>query len=401
MIKAVLLDLDNTLLNNPPMAFVDAYLQALIRHLHQAYRHITPRQWHEAMQQAIHALLTNRDPATTNWQVFVDDFITQTNLDPNDLQHQLAAFYQQRYPALQRMTSSIPAAAKLVDWLLEHQYAVAIATNPMFPKEAIEQRLRWAGLDLSRLWFVSTMENTHFTKPQPHYFEEVLTRIGFETDEALMIGDDMGLDIIPAHDAGLNTYWITTHAPPPGQLQPDGYGTLEDLFLLITHEQWLETLQPQPLSSAQIMPRMLGNVGALMGIVTEVPAHFWHQRPDPNEWSPLEIVLHLYQSERNVQRVRLQRILEEDNPFLVAPHPPPLPGHQNLDGMDGIEQALLFAQERASTLKLLERLSDKEWMRPARHSVFGPTSLLEMAAFTTRHDRLHINQLCQTVGKCE
>jgi hypothetical protein len=26
---------------------------------------------------------------------------------------------------------------------------------------------------------------------------------------------------------------------------------------------------------------------------------------------------------------------------------------------------------------------------------------LEMAHFTAQHDRLHLNQICQTLGKCE
>jgi hypothetical protein len=59
-----------------------------------------------------------------------------------------------------------------------------------------------------------------------------------------------------------------------------------------------------------------------------------------------------------------------------------------------------FATEREQTIALLTGLTDAQWGRPARHSVFGPTTLLEMAAFTARHDRLHINQLCQTLGKC-
>jgi hypothetical protein len=138
-----------------------------------------------------------------------------------------------------------------------------------------------------------------------------------------------------------------------------------------------------------------------MGMVHEMPPHYWRQRPDPNEWSPMEIVVHLRDSEGRVQRPRLERILQENNPFLIAPQPPPRPGAQALEDLDGVAVAREFAAERARTLDFLSQLSADDWNRPARHSVFGPTNLLEMAAFTARHDRLHINQLCQTIGKCE
>ncbi len=399
MIKVVLFDLDDTLLGNPTNAFVKAYLRQLIDYLHQVYAHLPETEIRHALAYSIQALTTNLDPTKSNQQVFWEDFTSRLEIDPDDLHHYVSVFYAQHYPALKTLTTLRPAAATLVEWLLNNEYAVAIATNPLFPADAINQRLAWAGVDASQVWFVSTMENTHFTKPQPHYFEEILTRIGFEADEALMVGNDWELDIAPAHKVGLNTFWIT--ASPDESRLSDGQGSLDDLLQRITTSQWLDTLQPRPLSSAQIAPRMLGNVAALLGMVDEFPNEFWTQRPDPNEWSPLEIVVHLYNSERNVQRTRLQRILDEDNPFLVAPPTPPDPGTLNLDGIDGLVYAHLFAAERIKTLQLLDNLSDNDWTRPARHSVFGPTSLLEMAAFTTRHDRLHINQLCQTVGKCE
>jgi hypothetical protein len=220
-----------------------------------------------------------------------------------------------------------------------------------------------------------------------------------------MIGDSWKNDMLPAAKAGLNTFWIRDETSDDGNfdndLNPNGQGTLGDFFRLITTEGWLETLQPRPLQQYQITPRMMGNIAALKGLVEEIEPHFWTQRPDPNEWSPIEVVVHLRDSERHVQRPRLERILNEANPFLATPQTPPQPGTQNLDHEDGLAVMLEFAEERRKTLAFLNNLNDEDWVRPARHSVFGPTNLLEMAAFTARHDRLHINQFCQTVGNCQ
>nr|MCU0514203.1 DinB family protein [Anaerolineae bacterium] len=102
--------------------------------------------------------------------------------------------------------------------------------------------------------------------------------------------------------------------------------------------------------------------------------------------------------ESTQQRPRLERILREDDPFLIAPRPPgpDIP----VCAEDGHRIAAEFVQERARTMAFVHTLTAAEWQRPARHSIFGRTTLLEMAHFTAQHDRLHLNQLCQTIGRC-
>ncbi|HML24865.1 MAG TPA: DinB family protein, partial [Aggregatilinea sp.] len=81
------------------------------------------------------------------------------------------------------------------------------------------------------------------------------------------------------------------------------------------------------------------------------------------------------------------------------PNPPPGPATRTCPP-NGWPVALAFAAERQITLDFLAALPADAWDRPARHSIFGPTTLLEMANFTAQHDRLHLTQLCQTVQKC-
>jgi hypothetical protein len=66
-----------------------------------------------------------------------------------------------------------------------------------------------------------------------------------------------------------------------------------------------------------------------------------------------------------------------------------------------MDVAYQFAQERENTLTLLASLTEDDWRRPATHSIFSNTTLLEMAHFTARHDRMHITQICQTLGRCD
>ncbi|MBC7814377.1 MAG: DinB family protein, partial [Burkholderiales bacterium] len=234
-------------------------------------------------------------------------------------------------------------------------------------------------------------------KPDPAYYAEIVARIGIEPDEALMVGDGIENDIIAASTAGLHTYYVTAESAPD-DLPADAAGTLDNLRRLI-YEDWLDTLSTHPPTPAMIAPELRGNVGTLFGMLTDVQPHFWEMRPDPAEWSILQIICHLLESESAVQRPRLQRILNEDNPFLAAP-PPPMPDVTYVEGI-GYEIAEQFAAERLQTLTLLQQIEPEQWLRPARHSIFGPTTLLEMAHFTAQHDRLHLNQLCQTIGRCK
>jgi hypothetical protein len=261
--------------------------------------------------------------------------------------------------------------------------------------------VRWAGFDpdQTRFKLITTLENMHFAKPTPHYYEEVLARIGVESEDAIMVGDDYKNDIAPAAVAGLATWWLSETPNPDLPVQPDGRGTLRD-FLDAVNDGWLQTLPPHPRTAEQVFPRMLGNLAALDGLAREIDPLSWNVRPIPNEWTPLEILLHLQDSEINVQRPRLERILNEENPFL-PPSPEPLrPGEWDVTGKNAAEVLAGFRAERLKTLDILRDLTPEQWKRPARHSIFGPTNVLEMAHFTARHDRLHINQLCETVGAC-
>lgn len=402
MIKAVLLDLDDTLLVNSPDRFTEAYLGALASYL-EAEHGIESIA--ASLLAATWATIQANDPLTTNAETFFAAFEPHLSVDRAAFDVAVAAFYAGVYPGLRRITQQKAAARPLVEWLLAQGYSVVVATNPFFPREAVEQRLAWAGLPVRDVPFalVTHLENMHYTKPHPTYYEEILARIGVQADEAVMVGDDWANDIEPAHAAGLNTFWITPDAsrqlPEGSTFEPDGSGTLDDFACLVQEQHWLDTLSSLPLLPSFLVPRFNGNLAALMGIAREVPADVWQMRPDSGEWSPIEVVCHLAESEGEVQRPRLQRIIDEDNPFLSQPKTPPAPAAR-VCPQDVWLVAMTFARERRRTVELLTSVKGDTWQRPARHYIFGPTTLLEMADFTAQHDRLHLVQLCHTIAQC-
>jgi FMN phosphatase YigB (HAD superfamily) len=120
----------------------------------------------------------------------------------------------------------------VVQRLLGEGYTVAIATNPLFPATAIQQRLNWAGVADFPYARVTTMENSHFSKPDLRYYQEILSAVGSKLESTWMVGDDPTQDIGPAHELGLKTWWITEENEMMGRTMPpcDRRGSLADFL---------------------------------------------------------------------------------------------------------------------------------------------------------------------------
>lgn len=385
MIKAVLLDLDNTLLRNPDRQWVAAFHQQWRRYFAERYG---LRQASSALRNAIGRLNPELATYRANADTILDALAIELPLAKAELRAAVAGFYAGDYRRLKATTAPIALAADLVESLLEQNLLVAIATNPLFPESATVERIGWAGLSAyqSEFAFVTHSENMRFAKPSAAYFAETVARVGVEPDETLLVGDSAQNDIAPARAIGIHTWQVS---------EEDELGAI---YRHIQEPGWRLTYLPRQLQPSMILPQFIGNIAALHGLLAEVKPHQWLQRPDPHEWSILQIICHLWQSEAPVHRARLQAILERDDPFIAVP-PPPGPDIPPCHD-DGYEALHCFQREREETIRLLSALTPTQWDRTARHSIFGLTTLLEMAHFTAQHDRLHITQLCQTLGKC-
>ncbi|MCY3833234.1 MAG: HAD-IA family hydrolase [Chloroflexi bacterium] len=385
MIKAVLLDLDNTLLHNPDPQWVAVFREQWDRYFAKRYG---IQDASAALRAAIRCLNSEPPSYRTNATVMLDALCSEMPLSRDDLSGAIADFYREDYGRLSATTSPVAGAAELVAALLNQNLLVAIATNPLFPASATEARISWAGLGeyLTEFAFITHSENMRFAKPSRAYYAEAVARVGVEPDETLIVGDSLENDIMPADAIGIHTWQVNGD---------DRLGAIRDR---IRKSDWRQDYLSRQLESAMILPQYRGNIAALYGLLAEVKPQHWRQRPDPQEWSIMQILCHLWRAEVEVHFQRLETILRLDDPFVAAPAPPGPdipPCHE-----DGYQVMRCFQQARENTIALLSGLTPDQWSRPARHSIFGLTNLLEMAHFTAQHDRLHITQLCQTLGKC-
>ena len=390
--RAILFDLDDTLLGNEMGSFLPAYFGALT----QSFPETPPQQFTEALMKGTRAMIANTNPTRSLITVFTEKFYPLLNAKAEEWEPRFAAFYRKQFPQLRGVTRPRPAARPLLKWASAAGYEVVIATSPLFPRAAIEERLRWAGLEDVPFARLTSYETSHFSKPHPEYLAEILAHLGRRPEEALMIGNDWEQDIAPAAALGMASYWIAPPGsePPNAALHPFGIGTLE-MF-----GEWARstlpglTLPPPPASALPFL--LTGNLATAHGMLETAAAADWKKRPAPDEWSLTEIVCHLRDVEREVNGPRLRAVLDSDNPFISGVDSDPWAQTRAYQSQSGPEALKAFTAARAEVVAQLAALAPEAWNRPARHALFGPTHTAEIVGWVLDHDRIHFSQLRET-----
>lgn len=225
--QAVLFDLDGTLLDIDLTSFLGRYFDALA----QTLENMVPSEGVEAAMSAMGeatSAMMRPHPGQTNEDVFYDEFEALAGLDLRDHSDVFERFYEERFPALGKDYGPRLGAIESIEAARECGLKVAIATNPIFPRRAIEHRLGWAGLRATDMDLVTSFEIMYACKPLTAYFKQTAEMLDVDPSQCLMVGDDPALDM-PAADIGMSTYFVGA-----GSLTSPTYeGALEDLPALL------------------------------------------------------------------------------------------------------------------------------------------------------------------------
>jgi len=237
-LTGLLFDLDGTLLDVRMPLFLESYFPLLAGRFGAGDN--LPR-FRKALFGSVRMMMNNRDGSRTLSRIFLESFSPKVGMSQEEVIRVFREFHREGIDSLRPLTRAVRQAKPLLDRALELGYDIALATNPVFFREAIDVRLRWAGLKDVPFPFVSSAENMHFCKPHPEYFTEVLKGIGREPAECMMIGDNPHMDM-PAGEAGLATWFVPSAERSTSPADADYAGSLEDLGA------WLERpTAPTPL----------------------------------------------------------------------------------------------------------------------------------------------------------
>ena len=398
MNPTLLLDLDDTLLVNNIDAFLPRYLSAFSKAV-SAY--IKPELFVKQLLTGTRAMVANLRPDCQLIEVFNDAFFQLSGLSPAEFQPIADQFYAEVFPTLRDLTTPKPEAIRLVEQAFADNCRVVIATNPLFPMTAIEQRLEWAGLSVENYPFelVTSFESFHFAKPEPSYFAEILARIGWPDGPVVVVGDDLERDIYAAGQLGLSTFWIASNGDLPPDISKDqaALGELGDFW------PWFERMHPKEMTPDYRLPSAMiailrATPAALDSMCRGLMASQCAVRPQPDEWCLSEIFCHWRDVDLEVNLPRIRKVLSEMNPFLPGENTDLWAEERDYRSQDGLKALQQFISARIKLLDVLSVLEPDEWQRPCRHAIFGPTQLSELVGIAAAHDRLHIRQFKETLA---
>ncbi len=205
MLKAVLFDLDGTLLPMDQDEFTKTYFPHLTKKL--APYGFEPSDLIDALWKGTGLMVAN-DGSRTNEEVFWNYFTDRYGKDSAKYRDVFLDFYGHEFSEARKVCSVEPLAKPTVERLKDAGVRLILATNPIFPKVATELRITWAGLDPSDFELVTTYENSCYSKPNPEYYRDILKRCGLKAEDCLMVGNDVGEDMVAAK-LGMRTFLST------------------------------------------------------------------------------------------------------------------------------------------------------------------------------------------------
>ena len=203
--KAVLFDLDGTLLPMDQEVFVKDYLKRMAAFL--APHGYDPERFVKALWAGIGAMMKN-DGKAKNEDVFWRVFNQVLERDARRDSALFDEFYRGEFQKSRESCGFQPAAAPAVREIRAMGYRVILATNPLFPAIATQSRIRWAGLEPEDFELITTYENARFCKPNPEYYREILGKLNLDASDCLMVGNDVTEDMI-TEKLGMRVFLLT------------------------------------------------------------------------------------------------------------------------------------------------------------------------------------------------
>ena len=204
-IKAVLFDLDGTLLPMDQDKFVGAYFKLLTARL--ATIGYDPKVFGDCLYKGVAAMVMN-DGTCLNEKRFWDVFTAMFGEESMKDKPFVDEFYRTEFNQVQQSCGYSSMAKEIINTVRARGLRPILATNPLFPAMATENRMRWAGLEPEDFEYYTVYDNSHYCKPNPKYYLEILEKIGCKPEECVMVGNDVGEDML-VEDLGMKTFLLT------------------------------------------------------------------------------------------------------------------------------------------------------------------------------------------------
>ncbi|RMF43040.1 MAG: HAD family hydrolase [Deltaproteobacteria bacterium] len=228
--ELLLVDLDGTLIDVDMQSFIPAWLSGIAGRLSDAGQAAA---FPGRARLAIRRLLEPGDGHCCNDQRFFTAMNEDGGFDPDELRWAIDRFCRDGMRDLAGLVRPVAGVGEFLGAVASSGVKLVLATNPVFPEEAIRARMAWGGLEADSFDLVTDWGNSRHCKPEAGYFLDILDQFGVSADRALMVGNDTGHDMA-AGRVGMGTFLVDTHLVERTPDWPaDRRGSLVDLARLL------------------------------------------------------------------------------------------------------------------------------------------------------------------------
>ena len=204
MLKAVLFDLDNTLILFEETTFLKGYYPALAARFAGVF---PDGQLADRLLKAT-IELSHNDGSKSNRELFMGALCDGLNMNRDEVWARFEQFFSMDFEIFKDAVTAAPGAREAFRHVKERRLKIVVATNPIWPLVVQKKRLAWAGLGDIDVDLITHIDNMSYCKPQLGYYRQACLLIGVQPEECLMVGDDPANDMVAAK-AGIKTYQTT------------------------------------------------------------------------------------------------------------------------------------------------------------------------------------------------
>ena len=226
--NTILFDLDGTLVPITQEDFSRVYFGLLIQKAKDM--NIDTESMKKGLFGGVNAMVNN-DGSALNENAFWQVFLSVTKADREVTEPIFRDFYANEFKKVKSVMQPTEISKMLIKTLKDKGYRLILATNPLFPIEAVVERMSWVGLTADDFEYITTYENSSYCKPNPKYFADILEKLNLKAEDCLMVGNNTVEDMA-AQKVGIKTFLVTDALENEKNIDISAFdnGSLKDFY---------------------------------------------------------------------------------------------------------------------------------------------------------------------------
>ncbi len=200
--KTLFLDLDGTLLGADSFDVNVGFVRGWVNIHRKKMGRLGAIRFLTALRNAVE----KQEGAATNFSRGIEVAARYYGTNPEQAEQEFHNAIRILFRSIRRHFYPMVGAKDFLFWAKEH-YPLVLATNPVWPREFIDMRLMWAGLEPKLFRSITDASVMHSCKPFESYYAELLEREGLLGSECLHIGNDPHKDLV-ARRTGIHVFLI-------------------------------------------------------------------------------------------------------------------------------------------------------------------------------------------------